>query len=107
MKSTQLLTTTGILGLLLLAISNVASAQKLDKPIALPEASMDKGLLENLVSPHARIKHWPNSWIPKVCKKEVEDEKLNPRDMEVFEIWYDDVSNISRVLSIDANWEVS
>ena len=78
--------------LILLAFSHFASAQKLDKPVVNPVASLDAGLLKHLVPQKSRIKDWPATWIPKDCKTAIQQEKLDAKDVEVFEVFYDDVS---------------
>ncbi|KAI5782351.1 hypothetical protein DFH27DRAFT_280189 [Peziza echinospora] len=83
-----------LLTIVILTLTNIACAQALNKAVVVPAVpSLDAALLRNLVPQKARIRSWPESWIPKDCKKAIEQEKLNPRDVDVFELLFNDCPN--------------
>ncbi|KAK5999218.1 Conidiation-specific protein 13 [Cladobotryum mycophilum] len=69
------------------------SAAALNKPLINPPIpSMDNGLFQYLKPTHSTHDAWEWGWIPDICRDRANAEKLNPYDVEVFNVHYDDCS---------------
>ncbi|KAL4884029.1 hypothetical protein BJY04DRAFT_20791 [Aspergillus karnatakaensis] len=78
----------------LLALTSLTGALALlDKPIANPAVPfdhMDDILFQHLPSTPSHYDQWEWGWLPARCKAVAEDRGLNPYDLNVYNVHYDD-----------------
>ena len=83
-----------LVGLVLL-LSVLAEAQRLDKPALLSGFNdLDSALKDNLPKTnYSKVDPWGDSWILEDCKRIAEQEHLSLSDIETFDVYYDDCSS--------------
>lgn len=71
----------------------LVASQRLNKPALQPDLdNLKQGLLDNLHPVHSTRDRFKAGYIPSDCKRIAQGEGLNPADIQVWNIHYDDVS---------------
>jgi hypothetical protein len=91
----------------LLAASFTAAADhdtyaKLTKPTLNENIDFLKaGLIKNLPETKYTLKKWDAGWIPSKCKDLAKDTKTSPKDFEIYDVTYTDVSRTLFLITRD------
>jgi hypothetical protein len=71
------------------------SVAQLSKPPLQPNLdNLNQGLLDNLHAPEYTLSQWPAGWIAQDCATMTSGAKLNPADVQTYNVQYADVSSL-------------